>query len=262
MSLLHDTSHSIHFALPPCYATSEMILHLPCEPGLWNARTSREWYALLNEPSPYGSTRERLMGAPVQDALNKLRHSRVPTPKLNLVLSPQAHLILMKVCLHEIYALASPLDVEPVSEKQKEQKVFEIQYYLHNWLGSWLASPDTPLGQPEPTFYHNALPVYWLCQISLMAYQEDLPPFQLGSASRADSDQRFKLVNWWGRCTRKFLRKARKEGTMGDSTFVWNEMMKIRLDAWKFEMQGDTAFADHRDGCLDLFGNIGSRDAS
>ncbi|EIN12066.1 hypothetical protein PUNSTDRAFT_142219 [Punctularia strigosozonata HHB-11173 SS5] len=259
VSYLHDIMHRASFALPTCYVESEMVLHFPSEPKLWAARTATEWYAVLNEPSAYGSMRNRLMGIPTQPTLAKLRNYRGHPSELDIRLPPMAHLFILKLCLGEIYALAAPY-MEPLSEKDKEQRVFEMQYFLHNWVGAWLAGPETPPKEEEPIFYHNALPHYWVAQISLMAYQEDMPPFQSGSASRTDTDARFRLINWWARCVRKFLRSAGKEGVKFGSTVVWDEMMKIRLDAWKFEMEGaNPVYDESRDGILDLFANISGR---
>jgi hypothetical protein len=198
---------------------------------------------------------ERLIGVPVQDALDLLRRSRVPISELKLTVSPMAHLVLIKVLLSEIYTLATPLYFQTDGHKEKQQMIFDSQFTLHNWLGTWLAGPDTPPANPEPLFYHNALPFYWLAQISLMAYQENLPPFQQGSISNTDPDARYRLVNWWQKCARNFLRSS-DNGARTDSTVVWDEMMRIRLEGWKFELEGGHGRGDSTD-FLDFFANVG-----
>ncbi|EIN12093.1 hypothetical protein PUNSTDRAFT_99509 [Punctularia strigosozonata HHB-11173 SS5] len=256
LSYLHDISHRMCFALPTCYMPAEVTLHLPCEGKLWNAASASEWHAALCASSPYGTMQERLTGVPIQYALEVLRHSRVPTSELKLTLNPMAHLLLIKVLLSELYALAAPSGCQLEPAKEKSQVILDFQFVLHNWLGTWLAGPDTPPIHPEPIFYFNALPFYWLAQISLMAYQEDMPPFQMGSASRSDADSRFRLINWWQRCIRNFLRFA-GNSAQTDSTAVWAEMMRIRLDGWRLEMEGDAKGYIRTGGPLAFFANSG-----
>jgi hypothetical protein len=252
LSYLHDVTHRICYALPSCYLTSELTFHLPCEPRLWNCRSATEWFAVLNEPSSYGTKLERLLGVPFHQALHILRTSRSTNNELKLVLDPMSQHILIKALLGQLYALATPLEGLPEGEKWREDEIYRYQYSLHNWLGTWLNGPDTPTEGVEPTFLGNPLPSYWLAQISLMAYQEDMPPFQRDSASRTDSDARYRLVKWWYHCIRKFLRGAGGTLKGGATAALWDEMMKIRLEGWRLEMTGFVGNREFEDGLMDF----------
>lgn len=88
----------------------------------------------------------------------------------------------------------------PVGEEVNEN-VFVIQLALHRWLRIWLQNPEanrtpnicipgattstTPPGgsategkkSRDTLFFADPLPFYWLAQLLLLAFQEQLPPF-------------------------------------------------------------------------------------
>ncbi|KAG5638800.1 hypothetical protein H0H81_010029 [Sphagnurus paluster] len=119
-------------------------------------------------------------------------------------------------------------------------------YALHNWLQSWLSSPDLPKVNDineEPPFICNALPFYWLGQVSLLAFQEALPPFEQDSPNNLKVEVRFRLVKQWLRHIRGFLKKGDQAPTL-----FWDELMRIRLQTWQHEFEGGEE--DDQDGLL------------
>ncbi|KAG7090941.1 hypothetical protein E1B28_010013 [Marasmius oreades] len=117
------------------------------------------------------------------------------------------------------------------------------QYSLHNWLKSWMNSPETPkvVGEDEePPFMQHALPFYWLGQVALMAYREGLAPFQPQTTQTLEL--RFLLVKQWLFHIRRFLKQSGNAPTL-----AWDELMRIRLQSW----QADTT--DEREGLLGFF---------
>ncbi|KAI0785551.1 hypothetical protein C8Q75DRAFT_809151 [Abortiporus biennis] len=111
-----------------------------------------------------------------------------------------------------------------------------IQFMLHNWLQSWFQSPETPRPSKlhQPPFMYDALPFYWIAQVSLLAYQEGLPPFASDvEAFNASGEAKFILMKEWFKHIRAFL----KNGEQGPTLF-WDELMKIRLQNWHLEKDG------------------------
>lgn len=127
-----------------------------------------------------------------------------------------------------------------------EKEVTRLQFALHNWLKSWLASPDLPrvdAVNEEPPFIQHSLQFYWLgqvctvhtplpplllndAQISLMAYQEWLPPFERGSSNNVKSEFRYQLIKKWLKHIRRFLCRADQAPTL-----LWDELVKVRLSS-------------------------------
>ena len=111
-------------------------------------------------------------------------------------------------------------------------RVFHVQILLHCWLQSWLSSPETPRDVPESQqrFCFNALPLYWLAQVGLVAYQEGLPPFDPDGMYITSHEAKFHLMKKWEKHIRKFL----EDGSQTTTVF-WDEVMKIRTDTWTAE---------------------------
>jgi hypothetical protein len=122
----------------------------------------------------------------------------------------------------------------------------ELQYALHNWLQSWLVCPDAAQSTDNLPFMSNALPFYWVAQVSLIAYQKGLPPF--GPAFTMKGEEKFKLMKEWLRFIRGFLKRGEQSATL-----FLDELMKIRLRNWQAEMEGGGDRDDHDDGLLGFF---------
>lgn len=241
-----------------------MALYLPCEDALWKASTATEWFLALQKQSPYGSTHDRLTGVSMPRAIAELNQQR--SPETLIPLNPFSHFILIHVILRNLFkvCLESRLPTSctsSLSEQQSttgsnsevvDQEIMTLQYALHNWLQSWLRSPELPRttsAETEPPFIQNALPYYWLGQVSLLAYQEHYPPFELKSENNLKAEVRFRLVKQWLKHIRGFLKKADEAPTL-----FWDELMRIRLQSWQAEIEGGAG--DDQDGLLGFFPDI------
>ncbi|KAG5646830.1 hypothetical protein DXG03_002207 [Asterophora parasitica] len=250
----NEMTKRIYFALPSSYHPSEIELNLPCEEGLWRATTATDWFTALQKPSPYGSIKARLTGLNMLHCLNALSDTRLmeaPIPA-----NPFAHFILIHAILRHLFVTcvegrlprgdaASIAD----SNEHANQEIYRLQYALHNWLQNWLNSPELPKvdeDHEEPPFIYNALPFYWLGQVSLLAFQEALPPFEHNSPNNLKVEVRFRLVKQWLRHIRGFLMKGEQAPTL-----FWDELMRIRLQAWQQEFEGGEE--DDQDGLLGFF---------
>ncbi|TFK53938.1 hypothetical protein OE88DRAFT_1805780 [Heliocybe sulcata] len=257
LSYLHDCCHALYFAIRPSFLLSELALKLPCEDALWKANNANEWSMTLCAASPYGSTIEaRLTGVSLLQVHSALREFRVPNDLP--ALSPFAHLVIIHTILRDIYAIGmdnpSPADRDSNGHKAVEpsvsQEIFSLQHWLHNWLQSWLNSPDTPKAEDpdeEPPFIVNVLPYYWLAQVSILAYQEGLPPFR-GGASHLDSEIHFRLVKHWLAHIKSFLRKGERAPTL-----FWDELMKVRLQTKNVGRDGEGTNLEDLEGLLSFF---------
>ena len=92
----------------------------------------------------------------------------------------------------------------------------------------------------------SALPFYWLGQVSLLAYQESLPPFERDSQNNLKVEIRFRLVKQWLKHIRGFLKKGDQAPTL-----FWDELMKMRLQTWQQEMESHPV--DDQEGLLGFF---------
>ncbi|KAI0297879.1 hypothetical protein B0F90DRAFT_851221 [Multifurca ochricompacta] len=209
LAYCHDQGHRIYFSLPPSFSPSEFTMCLPCDDELWAAKTSLEWSQLLLSPSPYGSVMERLHGMPMHRAFAAvglegpnmtatLTASPEPPEELSAV-SPFGHFILMQTLLGELFRRCSGAEspaanVSPGREEEVNEDVYAMQLALHRWLQMWLKTPNVPCsnmngaeGGDKTTgrFMADPLPFYWLAQLLLVAFQENLPPFRTRAASPA-----------------------------------------------------------------------------
>ncbi|KAL4259105.1 Zinc cluster transcription factor 47 [Pleurotus pulmonarius] len=253
LSYLHDCCHSIYFALPPSYLPGEVELYLPCEDSLWKAGSSKEWFMLLQSSSPYGDATARLIGQSMPKALSLMTEPRLlSTP---IISNPFSLFILVHVMLYQLFTVCMEIRLPKTNiaedyTEQTNQQVQRLQYGLHNWLQSWLHSPETPRfegSNEEPPFMSYGLPFYWLGQVALLAYQEGLPPFEHNSTNNLHVEMRFKLVKQWLKHIRGFLKKSDNGPTL-----FWDELMKIRLDTSR--PSGDkNDTGDDQEGLLGFF---------
>lgn len=91
-----------------------------------------------------------------------------------------------------------------------------------------------------------ALPFYWFGQVSLLAYQESLPPFERDSQNNISVEVRFRLVKQWLKHIRGFLKNQDQAPTL-----FWDELMKMRLQTWQQEMESEAV--DDQEGLLGFF---------
>jgi hypothetical protein len=257
LSLVHDCCHLIYFGIPALFSSSEFDLNLPVDCDLWSAATPEVWFNAQHQPSVYGWPELRMYGYPLQKALQALSDSR----KLDALtqrarINPLAHWILIHAVLRSLFALAPDVPHQDRAGfylgwsggmgASTDDETLRVQYVLHNWLESWLRTPESAEWRDgrELAFMCDALPFYWLGQVSLLALQERVPPFVPGA--RADTDGRFRLVKHWLRRIRGFLRDGAHEPTV-----LWNEVMKIRLQALPPPSDGQTP--EDEDGLLGFF---------
>ncbi|KAG7098833.1 hypothetical protein E1B28_000737 [Marasmius oreades] len=199
---LHDCCQAIFFATPPTGCLSANLC-LPCEPALWNARTSQEWYACLQQPSRYGSPASRLKGLDLQQAWSSLVEQRPPA--VTTYTSAFGHFILVHCALAQIFIrVDSGTDngaglpvcfTKTGSEIDTPLAIHTMRNALHNWLLNWQYEALQCHGPESPTklvFAEDALPFYWLCQISLFTFCEGK-----GRGPTVNPDVRFQLVKEW-----------------------------------------------------------------
>lgn len=77
----------------------------------------------------------------------------------------------------------------------------------------------------------------------MLAYQENMPPFECGSPNNLKVEVRFRLVKRWLRHIRNFLKSHDEVPTL-----YWDELMQLRLQSWQ---QEDPEDAD--EGLLEFF---------
>ncbi|KAG6844642.1 hypothetical protein H0H87_005155 [Tephrocybe sp. NHM501043] len=237
---------------------AELDICLPCDDGLWSACDSEEWYGIALDPSPYGFGCPRILGFPMQTALAALRQTRLST--VTLVLNPFAQFILIHTILRNLFVshaespnadgsiaqLAGTAPLTTTSEGSCDH-AFATQYALHHWLQIWLGSPESMDGeesQEEPQFIQNALPFYWLAQVSLIALRDASAIFDVKSSDPRDQ-RRFRLMKEW----LYRIRGAMQSGNAAP-THLWDELMKIQPQA---VLESDMGTNHDSDGLLAFF---------
>ncbi|KAK0462101.1 uncharacterized protein EV420DRAFT_1666265 [Desarmillaria tabescens] len=255
LSYLHDCCHSVFFSMRPSFLTAEFDINLPCDDALWKAQTSMEWSELLRKPSPYGIGSSRLYGVGMQQALTNLGEMRLSIS--HAPLNPFSQFILIHTILRNIYISysrstsdntfflpsASALPSESAVDDGRRGSHFATQYALHNWLQSWIHCPDATRSEDdsdEPPFAYNALPFYWLAQISLLAIQE-------GGAAWVEetTENRFHLMKEWLDRIRFFLRQNHEI-----PPHLWEELMVIRR---QISQADASSLGEHPNGLLSFF---------
>ncbi|KAG6853956.1 hypothetical protein C0991_012102 [Blastosporella zonata] len=257
LSYLHDCCHCMYFAIPPSFQPTELDICLPCDDALWDACDSGEWYKAAQAPSPYGIGNPRIQGFPFEAALTVLYETRMST--VTLALNPFAHFVLIHTILRNLYASHTENPAADASIAKlfggelspkagdENDSAFTTQYALHNWLQMWLGSPESMSveeSREDPPFIRNALPFYWLAQVSLLAIQDGSAVFA-GQSSDAKAEGRFRLMKDWLDHIRTFLRSGNPM-----PTHLWDELMKIRSQAALENFQGCD---DHQNGLLAFF---------
>ncbi|KAK0187485.1 hypothetical protein F5146DRAFT_1206235 [Armillaria mellea] len=258
LSYLHDCCHSVFFSMRPSFQTSEFDMNLPCDDAIWKAQSAAEWVDLLQKPSPYGIGSARLYGVGMQQALTSLGEIRFPTSASPL--NPFSQFIVIHTILRNIHfsqsmpdasndtasTSSTPSSPEPIGREDRRGSQFANQYALTNWLRMWMSCPDAMKpedekeGDDEPPFAQNALPFYWLAQISLLAIQDGGPSWTEGAA-----ENRYHVMKEWLDRIRFFLRKHKEV-----SPNLWDELMVIRQQVSQVEM---ATLEDHPNGLLSFF---------
>jgi hypothetical protein len=258
--------------MPSLFHTPELTLSLPCDSALWDARNAIDWHQELQRPSPFGPATFRAVGYPMQQALLALSDTRkMDALTTETQLNTGAHWILIHLILRNLFALVPTSDPNRFWISWQDQAhpnqrftrsasmggdvlpdmtedVVKVQYVMQNWLTIWLRSPEVVNWDwseaHEMPFMQDALPFYWLGQVSLMALQEGMPPFT--PESSRDVDARFRLVKHWLKHVREFLRTGPRQPTL-----LWNEMMKIRMEGVYDDPEGRPT--EDQDGLLGFF---------
>jgi hypothetical protein len=270
LSLVHDCCNQIYFGLPSSFSSDEFNLYLPTDCPLWTSPSAYDWATEQRVPSEHGPPELRLYGYPLQRALVALSDPRrLAAMTGRAKLNPLALWVLAHCVLRHVFAMArdacalapdacllapdASLRAPPFCAHwvapAGEDASMRLQLVLRAWLESWLGTPEAAAGRELP-FMCDSLPFYWLGQISLLALQEGVPPFD-GSTPH-DPAARFLLVKHWLRRARLFLRRAAVTQTAPhETTRLWNEMMKIRLQAIGTDADGRTP--EDEDGLLGFF---------
>ncbi|KAJ6511999.1 hypothetical protein C8R47DRAFT_1093068 [Mycena vitilis] len=204
-----------------CLPIFLVTLHLPCEQALWNAGSAEEWFSILQEPSLLVPSHQRILGPDLAANLASMNDMQF-TPTL---LSSFSHFILIHAILRDVFTAYSPYMASDSSAPT--QATILTQYALHNWLqSSTMNQTCTP---KTASFFENA-------------HQDGLPPFS--SSTNGAGEVWYRVVTRWLRRIQVFV----DEGN-GESTLFWDELMKIRLQAWQLELDS----VEDQDGLLAFF---------
>lgn len=234
LSYIHDCCHCMYFSLTPSFQPSELDINLPCDTALWTATNSKDWFEIVQAPSAYGTGHARISGVRMQHALAALGETQPQLVPLSLNMF--AHFILIHTILRNICAPRDDASYANLPDPSlaaadgaagrvtMKDNLLATQYALHNWLQMWLNSPESMQAekcQEEPPFIFNALPFYWLAQVSLMAIQDGTTIFHRKPDMKADG--RFRLMKEWLDHIKSFLRGGNEV-----PTHFWDQLMKIR----------------------------------
>lgn len=212
----------------PIFHPSEIEISLPCDDNLWAAQNVREWYQMLQTPSPYAVGPRRLTAVSMRRALAALDN---PGPSgMPLHINPFSHLVLIHTILRNIFASgfediysddhppsaasgptsASTHLLEAAAATQ-QSKNLSNQYALHNWLQMWRSNPDAIIlekgGFASTPIFCAAAPFYWLAHYSLQAAQEgslDMSP----AATENEAQARCRLINSWMERVKAYMMKG------------------------------------------------------
>ncbi|KAJ3787291.1 hypothetical protein GGU10DRAFT_309370 [Lentinula aff. detonsa] len=256
LSYLQDVSQCIFFNGPSSYHIAELTFSLPCDNELWRAKSASEWWTELHKVSPYGSSHERLNCPTLPSLMRLVLEPRTPQLK---AISYFAHWAVIHGVIGRLFTLCSNRRLpsqssasSPASSDPLDQEIYGVQVAMHNWLQWWMKRPEANLPnnaeEAEPPFMQNPLPFYWLGQVALMAYQENLPPFDFQDSSmNLRMEVRFWQVKKWLRHIRSFLAGAHGHAP----TILWDELMSMRLQSWQVNLD----HPDHDDphGLLGFF---------
>lgn len=214
------------------------------------AGSAAQWLQAVKSPSQYGLGLARLSGFSMQRALAML--SEVQTSTTLPALNPFAHFILIHTILRNLYASSTrdPTDTPSIAsttDSGATGDTFPTQFALHTWLQMWMSSPDAVRyenSREEPPFIYNALPFYWLAQVSLMALQDDVG-VDVKPLDRKN-EGRYRLMKEWLDRIRSHLRNGTQIPPQ-----LWDELMKIRSQL----QRTDQANGEHPGGLAAFFHN-------
>lgn len=233
LAYLHDNCHCVFFSLPPSFLPTELVdLHLPADDALWKTNTAQEWYDVISQPSAYGAVPNRLKGYSLQAALIKLSEPHTTGPSLPI--PPCAHFILIHSILCSIYNRMDRLFTQSHQLMTLEGNVIisnsinpnpkdpvRTQCMLRNWLHSWLHAPEVPQqhlkAKGEPLLVQNALPYYWLAQVSLIAIQDRI------MLPCCVPETRYRVLTGWLHHIRSFLRCGGEKMGRG----LWEDLARM-----------------------------------
>ncbi|KIY66799.1 hypothetical protein CYLTODRAFT_423072 [Cylindrobasidium torrendii FP15055 ss-10] len=171
LAYLHDCSHCVFSSSLPSLQAADVDLVLPCDELLWEAPSAVEWYARLNEPGVYGHVYTRLPGIPLQSALRALGQKDAQ-PELKH-LNRFALFVLVHGILRNLYMPASlQVPTTACDSVRRNASHVGFGFLLHNWMRAWDALG--PQEQEQIPFAYDAMPFFWLAQVSLFAAR--LPP--------------------------------------------------------------------------------------
>ena len=95
------------------------------------------------------------------------------------------------------------------------------QCMLRNWLHSWLHAPEVPQqhlkAKGEPLLVQNALPYYWLAQVSLIAIQDRI------MLPCCVPETRYRVLTGWLHHIRSFLRCGGEKMGRG----LWEDLARM-----------------------------------
>ncbi|KAF6747439.1 fungal-specific transcription factor domain-containing protein [Ephemerocybe angulata] len=218
---VQDCANCAYFSMMPIFHPSEIEIPLPCDDNLWTAENVKEWYQMLQTPSPYAVGPRRLTAVSMRRALAALDN---PGPSgMPLHINPFSHLILIHTILRNIFASGFDdifADDPPATSQQAhileaaaatQTKNLSNQYALHNWLQMWRSNPDAILlekaGFAATPIFCAAAPFYWLAHYSLQANREgalDMSP----APTENEAQERCRLINSWMTRIQAYLRKG------------------------------------------------------
>ncbi|XP_006462909.1 hypothetical protein AGABI2DRAFT_224564 [Agaricus bisporus var. bisporus H97] len=247
VSYLHDCCHCLYFSLPPSFQPSELDINLPCDDGIWAAGSAAQWLQAIKSPSQYGVGMARLSGFSMQRALATLSGAQSPAtlPALN----PFAHFILIHTIIRDLYVSSARdrPDGSPTDTTRDSGITTSTQRALQTWTQMWVNSPDATRydnNREEAPFVYNALPFFWLAQVSLMVLQEDSGVDTKLIEPQNEAGFRF-LKEWLAR-----LRYHLRNGTQIPPQ-LWDELMKIRTQLQL--QQADRSNCEQACGLVDIY---------
>ncbi|KAG6868298.1 hypothetical protein C0993_005374 [Termitomyces sp. T159_Od127] len=178
------------------------------------------------------------MGFPMQMALTILDNTSLSN--VAVAFNPFAHFILIHTILRNIYvsytspssndastiegAVTGVVMMDEAGEIHTNS--FGVQFALHNWFQTWLGSPESMSVETseDPPFIRNALPFYWLAQVSLLMVQDG--SVLLGQSSFDEkAEERFRRVKKLLYHIQVFLKDRD-----GRQPYLWDELVKLRVE--------------------------------
>ncbi|KIY65479.1 hypothetical protein CYLTODRAFT_492310 [Cylindrobasidium torrendii FP15055 ss-10] len=215
-------------------------IRLTCSKQLWKAPTAREWYAELCAASPSIP----LLGIPFLQVMRQIQSTDTSLSLADVPPLSRRHMLgflltILKTIFQAVAERTWERD-EVVVESAWTTKLFHFYEHLQNWMLMWNVvvrrepiPPDSGLVLSE-----DALPFYWLAQVSLWAMQSEK------AGAFGSSKQRLFIIERWFKRIRVFLRSG-----LTDTLELWQDLVEI-LDELKDEREVDYG------GLVAFFDNI------